>query len=137
MNMVGKTFLMPASLREPPHLHIVVAQDGDELALVNITDADNVFDTTVILQPGEHPYIHKPSAVFYQKAKISSMKLIKDAIDSFTTPVSSHADCSQDLLAKVQAGVLASDHTPQKVQVFCDRVWYSGWDNTPPAGQDF
>ena len=65
----GDTFLMPApGGRAVPHLWIVVttrdAATG-ECAIVSVTTLRNSKDQTIILRPGDHPFIRHDSTIFY------------------------------------------------------------------------
>jgi len=53
------------------HFWFVISHEKDGLLLaVNVTDAVNCPDSTCVLNPGDHPAIVKPSAVYYRKARL-------------------------------------------------------------------
>ena len=70
----GDTFLMPAPGGvATPHLWIVVTQPDPQTHLcviVSVTTLRNSKDQTIILRPGDHPFIRHDSAIFYGDAMI-------------------------------------------------------------------
>jgi hypothetical protein len=68
----GDTFLMPAPGGSvTPHLWIVVTQPDTETnlcAIVSVTTLRNSKDQTIILRPGDHPFIRHDCTVLYADA---------------------------------------------------------------------
>jgi len=64
----GDTFLMPApGGRITPHLWIVITTPDPVTHLcgiVSVTTLRNSKDQTIILQPGDHPFIRHQSTIF-------------------------------------------------------------------------
>ena len=121
----GDTFLMPApgiSIRTP-HLWIVITDPSDAdwtVIVVSITTLKAGTDQTVILQQGEHPFINRPSSVFYGDARLIDARDLDGKVKA--NHIQPHSQCPPQTLENVRAGVLASEFTPQKVQRFYEEV---------------
>jgi len=74
----GDTFLMPApGGRATPHLWIVVTTPDPatrECAIVSVTTLRNSKDQTIILRPGDHPFIRHDSTIFYGDGMIVDVR---------------------------------------------------------------
>lgn len=110
----GDTFLLSFG-REPGHLWIVaaVSADGGECLMVNLTTLRFDADQTVILQPGEHPFIGKPSSVYYTGARIVSAAILSNAVSAGRAMPQNPV--SPAVLKEIRAGFRCSDHTPQTI----------------------
>ena len=119
----GDTFLMAPLLGLDPHLWIIVteADANGDVVIANVTTLQESADQTVILRKGNHPFIHHDSVVRFGDARIVKMNSIKAQLTAAT--IQPREACSKELLAEIQAGVLASDHTPRKVITFCRKAW--------------
>lgn len=106
-----------------PHLWAVITEPESDrrCVIISITTLRNNVDQTVILQPGEHPFIRKPSAVYYQRALIADAGQIDAAVRRGQAAL--HAKFSQHTIRVIQEGVMASPYTPDFVIVFCRRAW--------------
>jgi hypothetical protein len=93
---------------------------------VNITDRKNHPDDTVILKPGDHPFITKESVVYYVDAQFLNVVVI-DRVLSTNAPVSfvfgKKESCSSSLLEKIQKGLITSRHTRQGIKDYCKKAW--------------
>ena len=82
----GDTFLMPApGGMATPHLWIVVTQPDVEThlcAIVSVTTLRNSKDQTVILRPGDHPFIRHESTIFYGDAMIVDVRRLQAEISA-------------------------------------------------------
>ena len=121
----GDTFLMPAPGGPvTPHLWIVVTQPDPQThlcAVVSVTTLRNSKDQTIILRPGDHPFIRHDSTVFYGDAMIVDARRLEAKIAAGLAL--SRQKCSQPTLKLVQDGVLASPFTRMKVVRFCREQW--------------
>lgn len=88
--------------------------------MVNITTLRSHSDRTVILRKGDHPYILHDSVVSYQDAQELSVVKIQAQIDRGWPQCDS---CSDELLKKVQAGLLASPFTKKSIKAICQQAW--------------
>jgi hypothetical protein len=121
----GDTFLMPApGGAVTPHLWIVVTQPDPRTrlcALVSVTTLRNSKDQTVILRPGDHPFIRHDSTIFYGDAMIVDARRLEAEIAAGLALV--REKCSNATLRLVQDGVAASPFTRPKFLRFCREQW--------------
>lgn len=116
----GDTIDMPRANRETRHLWIVATEPNAAglAVIVNITTHREHSDRTVILRRGDHPFITHDSCVYYADATIANVQNIERAIEN---GIAIRCDsCSDELVARVQAGLTESDHTPYKVLRFVE-----------------
>ena len=101
------------------HLHIFVSRETGEglIALVNLTthgrSARCGRGRCVIVQPADHPWVHRPSCVPYRYALLTPARpLIKAKRQG---SLRQHAPCSSSVLRRVQEGALRDPETPTDV----------------------
>lgn len=111
----GDTFLYPLPQE---HLWVAVTNpnaDG-EVLIVNITTVRNDIDRTVILRAKEHPFLTKPSYVYYREAMIKQVSELEG--EEKALRLKKHADCAKELLGLICAGISASEHTRPAILKF-------------------
>lgn len=115
----GDAFLMAQPRVPTRHLWIVLTEpssDADQMVIVNVTSLRKGADTTVVLQPGDHPFIVKPSVIYYAGARVVHVKNVEKGFAAgICVPDDS---CSPDLMARIQEGLLRSRFTPGAVAAF-------------------
>ena len=124
----GDTFLTPKKPRATEHLWIVVTQPvpGESLAVcVSITSRRSNSETTVILSAGDHPFIRHESVVHYSDADIIDLYAVQSALNAQMSGIlcRQHQRCNDNLLRRIQDGMLISKMVPNKVKEFCQRAW--------------
>lgn len=121
----GDTFLMPApGGPATPHLWIVITQPdatGWLCVIVSVTTLRYGKDQTVVLRPGDHPFIRHDSTVFFGDSRIVDARKL-DALIEAGAAMKQEA-CPARTLKLVQDGLLASPFTPLKVARFCRERW--------------
>ncbi len=126
MLRAGDTFLLPKP-NATEHLWVVLTEptESGEAVCVNITTQHSFSDQTVILQPGDHPFIKHPSVVHYEDAREMNLQmvyaLLKQGSDKFVCVA--HDPCSVDLLRCVRDGLLRSKRTPNGLKQRCKALW--------------
>ncbi len=90
-------------------------------ALVSVTTLRNSKDQTIILRPGDHPFIRHDSTVFYGDAMIVDVRRLDAEIAAGLAL--GREKCSQPTLKLVQDGVAASPFTRPKILRFCRDQW--------------
>lgn len=113
----GRTFTYPDG--GIPHLWIVVTDPSGtppEVAIVSLSSDKPGKDDTVKLGPGDHPFIRKPTVVFYPDTRLMPVQAIISEIRN--AQANFHADCSEDLLERVRQGLLASPATPRRMKAY-------------------
>ena len=114
---LGDSFMLPKPGQEPEHLWVLITNPDavtHEAIMVNVTTQRPHSDTTTILNVGDHPFVQKPSVIFYADARTVDTRLLDaavqrgacDARDAFQTTV----------IRRIQAGVEASPLTPKKIK---------------------
>lgn len=114
---LGETFLLPKPGVEKEHLWaLVTAPDPvtGEAIMVNLTTQRPHSDTTTILQPGEHPFVHRSTVVFYADARLVKESLLDAVLAQGVGRA--HVPLSKAVLVRIQAGLLASPFTPMKIK---------------------
>ena len=121
----GDTFLMPTpGGMATPHLWIVVTRPDVEThlcAIVSVTTLRNSKDQTVILRPGDHPFIRHESTIFYGDAMtVDARRLQAEIAAGLALP---REKCPDATLRLVQDGVAASPFNRPKFLRFCRENW--------------
>ena len=100
----GDTILLPLSENQVPHLWVVLTTPSEfgKSVCVNITSYGKAFcDKTVVLEPGEHPFIVKRSVVRYGDARELNMNALEVALHSkLDITCVKKEPCSPELLQK-------------------------------------
>ena len=123
----GDTFLIPKSKNEVEHLWVVVTEPGEDgrAVCVNISTRQEYSDSTVVLKPGEHPYIKHDSIVYYTDAQVLDLNSVEAALNAKTRSFvcQDHESCSEALLKRIQKGLIDSPHTPKGIKKDCRILW--------------
>jgi hypothetical protein len=122
----GDTFLLPKPGRTE-HLWIILThprEDGKAVC-VNITAWAFDRDETVILAPGDHPFIKKKSIVHYEDARFIPLGWVEQLLQSETTQFvcETHYACTHTLMDRLKQGLLDSKRTPKGIKEYCKSQW--------------
>ncbi|MCC6969198.1 MAG: hypothetical protein IT434_03170 [Phycisphaerales bacterium] len=88
------------------HLHFVISDpymNAERVVVVSVTTLRAQADQACVLHPGEHPFIERPSYVFYAKAKILPLAFIT----RYTTRMEPASD---RVLERLLEGAASSEH---------------------------
>lgn len=116
----GRSILLRAPQDTKPHLWFVLTDpDGTppRVVAVMLRTVRSYTDPTVILQPGDHPFVSHPSAVHYSSACWFPLHRLARAIAVGECHLK--ADMSPALLRRVRDGLLASPFTVEVLKQFC------------------
>lgn len=122
--VAGATLLMPSGPGHDPgrnHLFVLLSQPvgrGREVLLVSLSSIrpGQHHDPACTLQPGEHPFVKKPSFVFYARTTcLTEKQLAEDVQNGGFTP---QAMVTDELLDRIRQGLLNSRFTPEKHKHF-------------------
>lgn len=116
MVSIGDSFLLPKPGQQVEHLWIVIIVPHPrthDVIMVNLTTIRSHSDMTTILNPGDHPFVNRPSAIYYADARIADSRLLDRALNSGTA--TAHQVFNAALIAKIQSGINQSQFTPQKI----------------------
>jgi hypothetical protein len=114
---LGDTFMLPKPGGAKEHLWaLVTAPDPQtgEAIMVNLTTQRPHSDTTTVLRPGEHPFVVRPTVVFYADARLVPVSLLEDGLRRGIAR--NHEPLSAEILRRIQAGLQASPFTPEKIK---------------------
>lgn len=117
MANLGDSWMLPKPGQVTEHLWVLITKPDpitQEVIMVNITTQRAHSDTTTILNPGDHPFIQRPSVVLYADARITDIRLLDQAVASRS--FRSHSAFSPAVLQRIQSGIGTSLFTPKKVK---------------------
>ena len=116
----GASFYAPKyRIYKEPHLWVILTEpssDPQKTIIVSVTTKRSYSDTTVILGPGDHPFIRHQSVISYSDAKIAFVDKIQLAIVNDDAEEREPFDI--EIVNKIRDGILESSLTPKKVQQF-------------------
>jgi|GEM_PF-621729 len=113
----GDTLWFRQMIHQVPHLYVVLTPPVDTppvVVIVNLTTQTANSDDTVVLLPGDHPFIRHPTAVNYRQARPASVELLKKEID--IDAARADAPFDPEVLKRIQDGVLQSRFTPRNIK---------------------
>jgi hypothetical protein len=114
---LGDSFMLPKPGQETEHLWVLITKPDPathEALMVNLTTKRPHSDTTTILNVGEHPFVQKPSVIFYADARIVDTRLLDAAVQRGACRM--HAPFQPPVIARIQAGISASPLTPRRIK---------------------
>lgn len=108
-----------------PHLWIILTSPDDhpdeEVVAVSLTTKQSWSDPTVEIEPGEHPFVDRPTAVRYSNADFyPPQRFIRAVLSGEATR---RPGVSDELLSRVRRGLLESPSTPERVKEFCEPLF--------------
>jgi hypothetical protein len=122
----GQTFLLPKPGRIE-HLWVVLTYPNAEgLSIcVNITTRRFDSDDTLILQPGDHPFIKHESTVHYEDARFMDLSLVTQLLESGAKSFvcEPREYCTHTLLDNIKDGLVKSRRTPTGIKRVCKELW--------------
>lgn len=116
----GQSLYLRARDESKPHLWFVLTDpDGDpaRVVAVMLRTATRFTDETVVLQPGDHPFVRHASSVHYSTATHFSVRAISRAVEVGTCHP--REDLSASMLERLRAGLLASPFTVNALKEYC------------------
>lgn len=119
----GQVYLgkYPPGTGKDRRFFIVTDEDQSETTVVWVYTSTSMSDTTVVLQPGDHPVITETCAVIYSEAQVIAADTLRTAYQKGA--LTREADLDPQILERVQEGLFESDETPISVVKYCtDRI---------------
>jgi hypothetical protein len=114
---LGDTVMLPKPGDEKEHLWALITapdpESGDAV-MVNLTTQRPHSDTTTIIQAGEHPFVDRPTVVFYADARMVDVKILEEGLRQGL--VRQHSALSAEVLQRIQEGLFVSRFTPDKIK---------------------
>lgn len=117
--LAGQTFLYPLNDNfRKPHLWVIVTKPNADgmFAIVSFTSLMGAKDQTVVLRAAEHPFLKWDTCVSYALAEVTNVQKVQAFLDCGSAMM--HKDVSATILALIQDGFAASDHTKKRVLDF-------------------
>jgi len=117
----GDTFLTGDEEDQDLHLWIIISPPSEgEVVTVSVTTKRKRSESLVVLRPGDHPFIAHDSVIAYSYSRVRPVDDIETALLNGTAK--KREPVSEQLLKRVQAGLLDSDFTPNGVRHFFREV---------------
>lgn len=116
----GTCILLPKPSGEVRHLWVVLTEPEGEppqVVIVNLTKNKPRADTTCILTPGDHEFVKVETVVHYADARFAPAEPLNQIAQ--LRDYDFHADCSGEILERIQQGLLVSPATPKKIKTYC------------------
>src|SRR5574337_133690 len=116
----GRSILLRETSHAKRHLWFILTdpcEHSPRVVAVMLRTATHFTDTTVILHPGDHPFVHHPSSVPYSTARYFQVCAISRAIRE--GHCSHQHDMSTDLLQRVRTGLITSPFTINAIRDYC------------------
>ena len=114
------TILVPVPSASCKHLFIVLTTpDGEPplVVMVNITTRRPTSDSTVILTPGDHPFIRHESVIAFEHADLFDVGKLEKGLSNGS--LSKYPDINESLFDAVKQGLFDSPRTPQNIKTYC------------------
>lgn len=117
MLTIGDTVMLPKPGYEKEHLWALITAPDPEIGdaiMVNLTTQRPHSDTTTIIQPGEHPFVDRPTVVFYADARIVNVNRLEEGLRHGVGR--QNVPLSAELLQRIHEGLFVSRLTPEKIK---------------------
>jgi hypothetical protein len=82
---LGDSFMLPKPGQAVEHLWVLITKPHPvthEAIMANLTTQRPHSDKTTILQVGDHPFVQKPSVIFYADSRLLEVRLLDSALQS-------------------------------------------------------
>lgn len=120
----GESLFLRKIDRQEEHLYIIITEpygNPRKSVIVNITEKRGTSDITTILKPSDHRFIIKDSVIRYSDAVLAPCDKLEQAVnDGF---FESHDPFPENLLKRIQDGLIASILTPKDIKMYCKKLW--------------
>lgn len=119
----GQTLFLSQSSVNVTHLWVLASDpfdDPPQIVLVSLSTLRDGSDTTVMLKKGDHPFIRRDTVVFYSDIRVKMVRQLEQLLDAGVAKL--HADCSDEVLKKIQDGIQKSPFTEPWIKETCKKV---------------
>lgn len=116
----GRSLLLHETHQTKRHLWFVLTSPSEALpriVAVMVRTRKRYTDDTVVLVPGDHPFIHHESAVHFSSARWFEIESLRRAFGDGQCALLE--DMAPELLRRVQAALLASPFTVNAMRDHC------------------
>ena len=117
----GDSYILRKPGDDSRHLWAVLTDpdQDDNVVMVNLTTRRLHSDDTVILRPGDHPFVHHETVIFYQDALLVETRALTEAVRGGVATM--HNAFRSDVLTKMQCGLEKSPYTPDDIKAYFQR----------------
>ena len=116
----GRALLFRESPKQTFHLFFILTDpDGSppRVVAVMVRTATKFTDETVLLEPGDHPFINRTSSVHYSSANVFRVNRLQKGFEERYCYLKE--DMSQELLERVREGLAKSPFTVPAIRDYC------------------
>jgi hypothetical protein len=116
----GRAILFRESAHAKPHLWFILTDPGGNpprVVAVMLRTAQRFTDDTVVLHPGDHPFVRHPSSIHYSTARWLTVDAIARAFHDGRCSL--QQDMSADLLTRARKGLMRSPFTVNAIRQYC------------------
>lgn len=120
----GACLLVPSGPAEYKHLFAIAVGpqqlDGygeqSQVIMVSVTSIkpDYPYDAACVIRAGEHPFVTHDSYVYYRDPRIEPVAHVENLVETAVWQVKD--SCSEELLNRIRAGLLASTRVPRYIK---------------------
>ncbi|EKF9303021.1 hypothetical protein O1B50_003636 [Vibrio cholerae] len=114
------TILVPVPSPSCKHLLIVLTTPEGvppEVVMVNITTRRPTSDATVVLTPGDHPFVKHESVIAFEHAALFEVSKLENGLSNGS--LTTYADVEDSLFNTIKSGLLSSPRTPKIIKDYC------------------
>ncbi len=116
------TILVPIPSEMCQHLFIVLTNPEGKppvVIMVNITTRRPTSDCTVVLTPGEHPFVRHESVIAFEHGDFFPVSKLENGLA--TGQLRKYSNINDNLFGMIKRGLLTSPRTPQKIKNYCSK----------------
>lgn len=126
MNVIsaGRTLYLADPSGVHPHLWLILtdpAGSPPEVVIVMVRTPKAFTDETLLLDPGDHPFVRHRSCVQYSTAVVRRVGAITAQATAGRCTL--REDMTRELLARARAGLRDSPFTVNAVKKYCEKKW--------------
>jgi hypothetical protein len=112
----GDTFILTRATGSTPHLWVVLwgpAGAADAYLIVSLSTLRGYSDRTVVIRPGEHPFVQHDTCAVYADARRTTAEKLQQALR--VREAISREPVDPALLDRLRGGLLHSPYTPDAI----------------------
>src|SRR5260370_18578464 len=113
------TLLLPRPGQDIPYLWVILTEPDSHTrraVMVNLTTKRPHSDVTLILRPGDHPFVRHETVVSYADARMVDAGQLEAAISSGLCRKHQAVDAAT--LKRIQEGLIKSPFTPNRIKTY-------------------
>ena len=119
----GQTLFLARSSKHVTHLWVVASDpfgDPQQVVLMSLSSLREGSDNTVVLKKGDHPFVQRDTVAFYADTCVKMVHQLEGLLSAGVAQ--KHADCTDEVLKRIQDGILSSRLTEPWIRETCKRI---------------